>query len=375
MDAVELAKSIIAFKTESPPGNEEACARFIGDQIADLHIEGSEVELHRFERGRANLIARFKGGSPGLMLAGHIDVVPAPDPESWTTPPFEGSVRGGRLYGRGAADMKSAVAAMVACLGSLGERRPKRDLTVVATAGEEVNYGGVYAMIADRKFEGIRARYCVVGEPTEMRVVRAHKGGLDFRVAFEGRSAHASDPTLGVNAIESCVVFVNELRRLRRELARVRDDELGGSLLTPTMIAGGSKSNVIPGSCVLTVDGRLIPAHSPRATMKQIRSMIRSLEEEHEGFKARIEITSQSTGLSTPKDSEVVKLCERLTGTPSTVALYGSEAEVYTTLGMASVVLGPGSVRQAHITDEFVSLRQLRRAESVYGKLIKEVCL
>src|SRR5208282_5330492 len=113
MDTVELAKSLISFDTVAPRGGEEDCARFLADRVSDMRIQGAEVEVQSFQEGRANLIARFSGGSPGLMLAEHMDVVPAGGVEDWTSPPYEARVRAGKLYGRGAADMKAAVAAMV----------------------------------------------------------------------------------------------------------------------------------------------------------------------------------------------------------------------------------------------------------------------
>jgi len=375
MDTVELAKSLISFDTTTPPGNEEGCARFLEDQIRDMHIEGAQVEVQRFQKGRANLVAAFSGESPGLMLAGHIDVVPARDVENWTSPPFEAQVRAGKLYGRGAADMKSAVAAMVAAVASAKGTRRKRGLVFVATAGEEVGYDGLYAMIEAGTFKEVKASYGVAGEPTEMKVVRAHKGGVACKVIFEGRSAHASDPSLGVNAIENCILFVNELKRLRREFAKVRDDDLGRTLITPTVIAGGAKSNVIPGSCEVTLDCRLIPAHGSKALLDGLRSIIGTLGERDENFRARIEVLYLTPPLSVPKSSEFLKLCESLTGSPSSVAPYGTEASVYAQQGIPSVVLGPGSVKQAHIIDEYVTLKQLRSAESVYTRLVKEICL
>jgi acetylornithine deacetylase ArgE len=375
MDTVELAKSLISFDTTAPPGNEAGCASFLEDQIRDMRIDGAEVEVQRFQKGRANLIATFDGDSPGLMLGGHIDVVPARDVEDWTSPPFQPEVRAGKLYGRGAADMKSAVAAMVTAARSLKGRKRKRGLILIATAGEEIGFDGLKAIIAAGRFKSLKARYGVAGEPTEMKVVRAHKGGLSCSVIFEGRSAHASDPLLGVNAIENCILFVNELKGLRRDLSGTRDEDLGKTLITPTIIGGGVKTNVIPSSCQVTLDCRLIPAHSSKTVLDGLRSIIGRLGEKNKDFNARIEIIYETPPLSVPKDAEFVKMCESLTGAPSTVAPYGTEAAVYAQQGIPSVVLGPGSVKQAHIIDEYVTLKELRSAESVYTRLVKEICL
>ena len=118
MDLLGLASSLISFNTEAPPGNEGPCSRFVADYLTDLHIEGADVDVHRFARDRSNVVASFGGGAPGLLLAGHIDVVPVKDAPTWSSPPYKPEIRGGRLYGRGSADMKSGLAAMLAAIAS-----------------------------------------------------------------------------------------------------------------------------------------------------------------------------------------------------------------------------------------------------------------
>src|SRR5205814_2712164 len=143
LELVELARSLVRFRTEIPPGNEEGCARYIRDFLADLHVEGAELILDTFEAGRANLVARFGPEEPGLLLGGHIDVVPAGDESAWSHPPFEGVLTGGRLYGRGAADMKTGLAAILKAIEATAKgRKMRRGLLFVATAGEEVGFEG-----------------------------------------------------------------------------------------------------------------------------------------------------------------------------------------------------------------------------------------
>jgi acetylornithine deacetylase ArgE len=365
MGTIELAKSLISFNTEAPPGNEGACARFMYDYLRDLHIDSAEVELQEFQPGRSNLIARFEGGQPGLMLGGHSDVVPAGDASAWKSPPFDAQVRAGRLYGRGAADMKSALAAMLTAVRSLKGKRPKRDLAFVATAGEEVGFEGVRAMERAGKLKEIRARCGVIGEPSGMKVIRAHKGSATIRVLFEGRSAHASDPSLGINSIEECMTFLEKLGSVRADLARKHDKDLGSSILTPTVIAGGTKSNVIPGSCELTMDCRLIPSQTGREAMEGVRRLLGRLTIKDKEFRAHAELLYETPSLSIPRSAEVVRICESLSGSTSTVAPYGTEASVYTQQGIPTVVLGPGSVKHIHTTDEYVTLGELKEDESV----------
>jgi succinyl-diaminopimelate desuccinylase len=374
LDVVQLTESLIAFDTVSPPGNEEACARFIADSLRDLHIEGATVEVHRFAPGRANLVATIRGESPGLLLAGHIDVVP-PGPDSgWSSPPFEARTRDGRIYGRGAADMKGGIAAMLVAMASARRKRLKRSLTFVATAGEEVGFDGLRAMLAAGKLEGVAGRCGVVGEPTEMTVVRGHRGTVTARVAFHGRSAHASDPSMGVNSIEKAVAFIEKLGPLRKELSKAVDEDLGRTIITPTVISGGTKSNVIPDSCELTIDARTIPGVGGRTILDGLTAVAESLQKRDKSFSADIEVLYETSALSVPRKEEVVKLGESITGSTSTIALFGTEAPDYYKLGIPTVVLGPGSIRQAHVLDEFVTLEQLELAVAVYTKFVSSVC-
>jgi acetylornithine deacetylase ArgE len=375
LELVELARSLVRFRTEIPPGNEEGCARYISDYLADLHVEGAELLLDTFEAGRANLVARFGPDEPGLLLGGHMDVVPAGDESAWSHPPFEGALRDGRLYGRGAADMKSGLAAIVKAIEATTRRgKMRRGLLFVATAGEEVGFEGLKALFARKLISKRAARLGVMAEPTNLRPVRAHKGLADFRISINGRSGHASSPQLGVNAIEKCASIVEALSVWRRTLSKTLDKDLGSTIVTPTVVSGGTKSNVIPGSCELIVDSRWIPEHGTAFVEKGLNSMIASLKKKDPSLEARVEMMYDSPSLKLPRGHPAVKLAESLSGKKSEVAPYGTEASLYTLHGIPSVVLGPGNLKQAHIVDEFVEVAEAKKALSIYTKLIESVC-
>jgi succinyl-diaminopimelate desuccinylase len=375
MEVEELAQTLIGFNTEIPPGNEEPCARYLRDHIEDLRLDGCVSDLYVFEPGRANLIVRMGPEERGLLTSGHIDVVPAGNAENWTSPAFEGRIRAGRLYGRGAADMKAGVAALVKALESVRGRKLRRRLVFVATAGEEVGYDGMKSLIRDKKVSPGDAKYAVVAEPTEMNVIRGHRGGITMKVTFQGRSAHASRPELGINAIENCSHFIRELSSVRRGFGAVRHSDLGSTIITPTVVHGGTKSNVVPESCMLTIDSRTIPQHRNESILAAVRSLVARLHRDDENFRAKVEVMFLSHHLLVPKENGFVRLMENVSGSGSTIAPYGTEAPFYQKLGMASVVFGPGSVRQAHIADEYVSVRDVRRATKIYEKLIRAICL
>jgi len=271
--------------------------------------------------------------------------------------------------------MKAGLAAMLKALELLRGSEMRRQLVFVATAGEEIGYDGLKSMIQHSKLTGRDASYGVIGEPTELKVVRAHKGGTTFRVAFQGRSAHTSRPELGVNAIENASLFIRELIDWRKKLAETYDPDLGSSILTVAIIRGGVKSNVVPDACELTIDCRRIPLHTSETITEGLLSIIQNLRQKDPSFRATVEMAFNNEPFITAKDSPIVTLTEAIVGSESIVAPYGTEAPAYQGLGISTVILGPGSVEQAHIANEFIELSEVRKAVSVYGELIRRVCL
>lgn len=375
MELTSLIKSLVAFRTEAPPGEEEECAKFIRDVIADMRIEGTEITLDKFEHRRANLVARMGPEEPGLLLAGHIDVVPAGDESAWSHPPYDASINDGRIYGRGTADMKGGLGAMLKAIESSAKNNKlKRGLLFVATAGEEVGFEGLKSVLDRRLVREGSARFGVLGEPTGLRPVRAHRGGATFKVKFQGKSGHASRPELGVNAIEMCASFVAALSEWSDSISGITDPDLGPTIATSTVVRGGTKSNVIPETCELTVDSRWIPEHGSSFVKKGLESVAASLRR-YKAFDAKVEMLYDTHSLKLPPDHPLVVLAESVSGEKSETAPYGTEAALYTKHGIPSIVLGPGSIKQAHVADEYVKLSEVQGALSIYGRMIEALCL
>jgi acetylornithine deacetylase/succinyl-diaminopimelate desuccinylase-like protein len=285
-------------------------------------------------------------------------------------------VRNGKLYGRGAADMKGGLAAMVKALESVKGVKLRRGILFIATAGEEIGYDGLKALIRDGLVKYGDAEYGVVGEPTNLLVVRGHKGSTTFRITFYGRSAHSSRPDLGVNAIENAARFILGISKIRDRLKTVVDPDLGSSVISTTIIRGGVKENIIPESCQIIVDCRRIPSHSAQDIRRELESIGKEARSNQDGpFNLTIEEVFDSECLNISKYHPLVRLAEEIVGRESTVMPYGTEAPLYQRLRIPTIVLGPGSVEQAHIINEYIDIKQLQQAETVYKELITRVCL
>lgn len=375
MGVVDIAMELIRINTEGPPGNEEPCARYIRDLMEDM---GLLAEVQGVAPNRANAIGKLGvGKGPGLLLSGHIDVVPAGDLERWTvTGPFDPVVKEGKLYGRGAADMKGPDACILQAVKNLYGERFKRQLTLVFTAGEEfAGFDGARKVMEEGKVTPGEARYGIVGEPTELKLIRAHKGTAGFSITFWGRSAHGSTPHLGVNAVEKAVDFILALRRLKEDLAQTRDELLGITTMSLNLIKGGVKSNIVPESCSITIDCRRIPQQPTEMIYGRVKELIQALAEKDKEFKATFKPRPGFPPLYIPAESEIVKVLEEMIGEKAIGIAYMTEAVVYTEGGIPTVVLGPGSIAQAHTANEFITLKQLERGVKIYEDIIRRFCL
>jgi len=373
LSAEKITSSLISFQTVAPKGSERECAKFLFDYLNDMKVADSEIEIYEFDENRANIVATFgTKKDPGLILSGHMDVVPVGDEKLWQTDPFHSEVRDSRLFGRGAADMKSGLASIVKSIENLVKHQTlNRKLVFAATAGEETGFVGLRRLIKDSIVKSNSSEYVVIGEPTDLRPARAHRGIYRIKINFFGKSSHAGTPELGVNAIEYACKFVEELDSIRLELLNSKDDLLGSTTLTPTLIEGGIGENVIPPSTSLVIDSRRLPIHSPGYIRSKIESLCNNLKI---GYSTE-EIVSEQP-LNTPVGNFLTGLAEEITGSKSGSCAFGTEGSLYWgELGIPTMVVGPGSVEQAHIANEYVELSQIKKAISIYSSFIQKICL
>ncbi|MBM3956017.1 MAG: M20 family metallopeptidase [Planctomycetes bacterium] len=316
--------------------------------------------------GRANVLGVVPGRDDGrrVVLEAHMDTV---SPAGMTIAPFAPRVADGRLHGRGACDVKGGLAAMLHALVDLAAGPPPpAEVVLAAVIDEEHAFRGVSRLV-----EHLRAAAAVVAEPTDLRIVTATKGVLRFRIHVHGRAAHTSKPWLGANAVVQGARVVLALDALHATLAARTHALLGSATGTVSMIAGGVQINIVPETCTLAVDRRLLPAERAADALDEYRQVLTAVESVPG---CRIEVEEPflvDEALDTPADRPAVAAARdvasrlgldgQIVGVP-----YGSDASKFARAGVDALVFGPGSIDQAHAADEFVDITALETARGFY---------
>ncbi|MFT3921041.1 MAG: acetylornithine deacetylase [Myxococcales bacterium] len=351
--------------------------REVTQELADmLDGAGFEVELMPLPHAphKVNLLASFGRGPGGLVIAGHTDTVPY-DAARWTSDPFTLSERDGKLVGLGSADMKAFLALAVEAARGLDPNALEAPLFVLATADEETSMDGARALLSAQR---PRARHAIIGEPTDMRPVRAHKGIMMEQLKVVGQTGHSSDPALGNNAIDGMFKVLDELSRFRAELA-TRYRNAGFSVPVPTLnfgrIQGGDSANRICGECALDIDLRLLPGMEMEFLRAELR---RRAEDALAG--TGLALLHETTFPGSPAhelaaEAAIVRAAEELTGEGALSVAFATEAPFLAALGADTLVLGPGGVAEAHRPDEFVRLERLEPTVRLLQELARRFCV
>jgi acetylornithine deacetylase len=333
---------------------------------------------------KANLFATLGDSQkPGLILSGHTDVVPV-DGQNWDSDPFLAVERDGKLFARGSADMKGFIGIILAqapkFLAALNEGRLDAPLHYSLSYDEEVGCIGVRGLIRDLEEHHIKPAGCVVGEPTSMQPIIAHKGTHRFRCAVHGREAHSSYVTHGVNAIEYAARLIVFIRGIADRLARSETRDYGFtvpySTLSTGLIQGGIAANVIPKECLFQFDMRTLPQTSPDALYQEIRAHAEGLAREMRSVDAQsgidLDWVTQTVGLAAAETDAIVQWAMQLSrNTQVGKVSYGTEAGLFQRMGVPTVICGPGDIAQAHRPNEFVTLEQLAQCERFMDRIVE----
>ncbi|MFN2529862.1 MAG: acetylornithine deacetylase [Pyrinomonadaceae bacterium] len=321
---------------------------------------------------KTNLIALAGTDSADIELAlvGHTDTVPFE--QGWTDALNLTEV-GGNLYGRGACDTKGFIAAALTAVESLHISRLRRPLALVFTADEEIGLRGA-KYLADAK--ALRIRYCIVGEPTSLRPIRAGKGYSLAQVVVRGREAHSAYPALGASAILGAARLIRRIEAIAEDLKPERHSAFDPPFTTLNigLIKGGTAKNVVPGECQFTLEWRSIPGQDSKRVLELVQTAMRNERSDDLQFEVTLDATRADTGFETPSNSELLRLLEELSGFKAGTVAFGTEAAQMNQLGAEAVVLGPGDIRVAHRTGEYVPIVELQRCQAILKEAITSLC-
>ena len=375
-----MIERLIGFDTTS----RNSTLGLIGDVQDYLAGYGIESRLFHDETGqKANLYATLgPDDRGGIALSGHTDVVPV-DGQAWSSDPWQVTERDGRLYGRGSCDMKSFIAVALAYVPRFLEAGLATPIHLCLSFDEEVGCVGVRHLLAFLAKQEIKPAACIIGEPTDMKVVTAHKGKLSLRCRVRGFECHSSLAPNGVNAVEAAARVITKLS----DMARHKADEgpydeaydVAHTTVHCGVVEGGTARNIVPKDGAFEFEFRNLPEDDPRALLDEVQ---RYAHDELEPAMQAIapdtgfswEELSAFPGLSTPEDAEVVQLAKALAGSNDTGKVaFGTEAGLFQQTGIPVVICGPGSIAQAHKPDEYVSLEQVALCERFMTRLLERV--
>ena len=369
-NSIKILSDLIGFKTISGDDNNDLinyCEKYLND------LGATSFKTYDDEKKRVNLFATIKAkksnGFKPIILSGHTDTVPVS--KSWSTDPFKATIKEDKLYGRGSCDMKGFIACTLAFAPVFSKVDLNRDIHFSFTFDEETACLGAPILIKELKKRNIQDGICIVGEPTKMKIIDAHKGCYEYTTYFEGLAGHSSMPHKGVSAVEFASKYANKLIELREELKkRAPKDSIFDppfSTLQVGGIFGGIAHNVIADKCrvewetrpVIKEDGvflnQKIDEYANEVLLPEMRKVFPS-------SKITKEIIGEVTGFDRIDNSEACELVSSLTGDNSReVVSFGTEAGLFQEIGISTVVCGPGSIEQAHKVDEFIELNELKK--------------
>ena len=378
LPALEMVRQLVATPSVSSPDDRfDQSNRGVIDLVAEWAAGlglAARIEALPGDSGKANLIATLGEGEDGLVLSGHTDTVPY-NAERWTGDPFVLTERDGRLHGLGTADMKGFFAAALHAIARFEPGQLRAPITLLGTADEESTMDGARALAAKGERLGL---YAIIGEPTGLQPIRKHKGVFYAQVTVGGKAGHASNPALGVNAIEGLQLVLAALRSWRETIGeRYHDDEF--EVPTPTLnfgrIAGGDSPNRICAECKLDVDVRLLPGMERPAVVAELRDVVANALDGGPWTFDVGAIGGYADPFGGPSDAVFSGAVEALCGCSAKTALFGTEAPFLAELGLQTLVLGAGDIAVAHQPDEYVTIAAIERATDVYANLIQRFCI
>ena len=369
-NSLKILTDLIAFKTISGEDN-NSLINYCDDLLKK--VGATSFKTYDNEKKRVNLFASLKSKSPNkkkpIIFSGHTDVVPVS--KNWLTDPFVATITNDKVFGRGTCDMKGFIACSLAYAPIFANSNLDRDIHFSFTFDEETACQGAPLLISELKKKNITSGICIVGEPTNMKIIDAHKGCYEYTTYFEGLAGHGSKPDKGVSAVEYAVRYINKLMELRVILKKKVPKN---SVFDPPYttigiggISGGIARNVIADKCrvdwemrpVIKEDGEFVNSEMDQFVNKEL---LPEMKKVFPKSSIKKEIIGEIIGFNRVEKSEACEFISNLTGDNSReVVSFGTEAGLFQEIGISTVVCGPGSIEQAHIVDEFITLDQIKK--------------
>lgn len=368
-DIIDLLKQLIKSAPTLQRGELEAAS--VLQRYFLSH--GIDSTMDVWDNNRANIVTQMGGDhtdTQTLVIGAHVDVVPA-GPENWNSDPFAPAEKDGFVCGRGSVDMLGGIAAVAAALADIqasGKQLSGR-LIFAATAGEETDSCGVKRFVDSQSGFIKHLIGTLIPEPTGLRVLRAHRGLLWLKVTTFGKTAHGSMPHLGINAIEKANVLLNRLKTW--QILHAPHELLGGCSISINRIQGGSATNIVPDTCSIELDVRLLPEQQPQEIISDVRKLVAEIAHIDPEFKAEISILRFCPALETKADDPFVRQIAEATGIDDTHAIgFTTDAPLFAKLGGPVLILGPGDGARCHQPNEAVEIAQLEKAKAMYKNII-----
>ena len=368
--SIKILTDLIGFKTVSGQDNSELinyCEKILNE------IGATTFKVFDDDNKRVNLFGTLKAKKPNgkkpIILSGHTDVVPVS--KGWTNDPFTATIKDDKLYGRGSCDMKGFIACTLAYAPIFKESNLDRDIHFCYTFDEETACIGAPLLIKELKKRDIKNGICIIGEPTKMKIIDAHKGMNEYTIHFGGLAGHSSKPHLGVSAVEYASRYVNKLLEIREELKKRGPKDCifdpPHSTLSIGGIKGGIAHNVIAHKCSVEWETRPVTKADAEFVTNEIdkfanETLLPEMQKVFPQSFIKKEVIGEVVGFDRLDQSEACEFVSSITGDNSReVVSFGTEAGLFQEVGISTVVCGPGSIEQAHKIDEFIELDEIKK--------------
>ncbi len=370
-----LLSKLISFKTISMTSNKELML-FIKDYLSKSSIK---CELLEGSKGQFNLYSRIGPNKEGgILLSGHTDVVPT-EGQNWNSDPFKLIKKKNKFYGRGTCDMKSFIAVSLDLVSKINISNLKKPIHLIFSYDEEIGCVGIQKIVPFIKKLKPKPMYCIVGEPTGMKVVNEHKGKKNFLVQFNGVEAHSSLVNNGVNSINFCSEFVEFLKNLQKSISISSKNSKYNppySTINVGLIRGGIALNIIPKHCEIEFEIRDTPEINSEEILKKIKSFLKSLDKKMKKINNKCFIVFKNTNdfppLKTDEKKKIIQMAlQKLKSNSISSVSFGTEAGVFNKLGVETIVCGPGNIEQAHKPNEYIEESQIIKCQSFLKNIIE----